>query len=182
MKHVIITLPFNLWQAICNGSKLFECRKVIPRIRPFSGRVYVIIKGTDFVAGYFTLSGIIGTDDAEYIWEYCYGNLAVSKEWFMNYAATKRKLIYAWEIDCVYQFSDKFDKTEYFAINRNPQSIMYTNLEPYIPGCLVRGTKHTIPFLRRNDVMPISLYYHESWYDNIPEKINDESEPEKAVQ
>lgn len=182
MKHVIITLPFQLWEKIVAGRKLFELRKSIPLIQPFSGRVYVVIKGTKFVPGYFTLSGIVGSDDADYLWDYSGGYLGVSKEWYQRYASTMRQCLYAWEIDSVYKYDFPLDIRNHFAIVHNPQSFVYTKTEPDVKTISIRNIKHQKYFLYRNEVMPISLYYRGSWYDNIPEKINDESEIEKAVQ
>ena len=170
MQHVIITLPQNLWEAILSGKKLFEIRKVIPRIAPFSGRVYVCLKGSDTVVGFFTLSAIVGSDDAKYIWEICAGNIAVTKEWFMKYAANKTKYIFAWEIDSVDKFMVPCNRFTEFGIKGNPQSFVYTQTEPTIATELVRGIKHNEAFLSKNQVMPISIFYQETWFDNIPTK------------
>ena len=182
MKHVIITLPIQLWQEIVAGRKLFELRKSIPRIHPFSGRVYVVIKGSKIVPGYFTLSGIVGSNDTDYLWDYCDGNLGISKEEYQRYASTMLHCLYAWEIDSVYVYNNPLNIKLTFGIARNPQSFVYTHGEPNRETIRVRGVRHTQPILDRNDVMPISVYYSGFWYDIIPEKINDESEPEKAVQ
>lgn len=170
MQHVIITLPQNLWEAILTGKKLFEIRKAIPRIAPFSGCVYVCLKGSVLVVGFFTLRAIIGSDDEKYIWELCSGNIAVTKGWFMKYAQNKSKYIFAWEIDAVYKFMKPCDRETEFNIKGNPQSFVYTQAEPVVDAELVRGIKHTVGFLARNQVMPISIYYHDTWFDNIPTK------------
>lgn len=182
MNHVIITLPIQLWEEIYAGRKLFELRKSIPLIHPFSGRVYVVIKGTSIVPGYFTLSGIIGSDDAYYLWEFCSGNLSITKEEYQLYASTMRKCLYAWEIDSVYEYNRPLNIKADFGIERNPQSHFYTTAEPKEKTEIVRGLKHPQYILDLNEVMPISLYYHGSWYDRIPEKTYNESELEKAIQ
>ncbi len=182
MKHVIITLSLQQWEEIYAGRKLFELRKSIPRIHPFSGRVYVVIKGTSIVPGYFTLSGIVGSDDTDFLWEYCGGYLGISKDWYQRYASTMRHFLYAWEIESVYKYNCPLNIKTHFGIERNPQSFVYTTAEPNETTISVRNIKHEQSFLDRNELMPISLYYRGSWYDNIPNKINDESELEKAVQ
>ncbi len=182
MKHVIITLPIQLWEEIVAGRKLFELRKSIPRIYPFSGRVYVVIKGSNIVPGYFTLSGIVGSNDTKYLWCYCEGNLGFCKDWFQRYQSTKGQCLYAWEIDSVYEYNWPLNIKADLGIEYNPQSFVYTMMEPFYETKRVRGVKHTQSFLDRNKVMPISVYLRDQWYDNFPEKINDESELEKAIQ
>lgn len=138
MAHVIITLPESLWLAIKMGVKTFECRKAFPRIPILTGRVYVIIKGTSQVAGYFTIGSVIYSDDFVYLWKTYGRKLFIEPEWFSDYAYSARKYLYLWEIDQVYSFDGVIDREEYFGVKRNPQSIVYTSREPYIPGSLVR--------------------------------------------
>lgn len=182
MIHVIITLPKHLWEKIVAGHKLFELRKSIPLIHPFSGRVYVVIKGTKLVAGYFTLSGIVGSDDTDYLWEYCGAYLGITTKGYQRYASTMRHCLYAWEIDSVYKYNKQLNIKRIFGIAHNPQSFVYTHGEPNAITIRVRGEEHEQSFLERNEVMPVSLYYRGSWYDRIPEKTYDESELEKAIQ
>lgn len=182
MKHIIITLSIHQWGEILAGRKLFALRKSIPLIHPFSGRIYVVIKGTSVVPGYFTLSGIVGSNDADYLWEYCAGNLGISKEKYQRYQSTKRQCLYAWEIDSVYRYDFPVDIINDFGIANNPLTHSYTEIEPVMQALRIRGEEHEQSFLNRNEVMPVSLYYRGSWYDNIPENTNDESELEKAVQ
>lgn len=182
MIHLIITLPLQLWGEIVAGRKLFELRKFIPHVHPFSGRVYVVLKGTNIVPGYFTISGIVGSDDTEYLWDYCGGNLGISKEWYQRYASTMIHCLYAWEIDSVYVYYFPLDIKKIFGIARNPQSFVYTHGEPNTESIRVRGEQHEQSFIERNEVMPISLYYRGSWYDQIPEKNEAKSELEKAIQ
>jgi predicted transcriptional regulator len=182
MKHVIITLPLKQWEEIVAGRKLFELRKSIPLIHPFSGRVYVVIKGTLIVKGYFTVSGIVGSDDIDYLWDYCDGNLGISKEDYLLYASQMYKCLYAWEIDSVYEYNKPIDIEFNFGILYNPRDIAWTTAEPSEETIRVRGDQLTQSFFSRNFVMPVSLYYRGSWYDRIPEKTYDESELEKAIQ
>ncbi len=182
MIHVIITLPKQQWEKIVAGRKLFELRKSIPLIHPFSGRVYVVLKGTSIVPGYFTLSGIIGSDDTDYLWDYCDGNLGFSKDWYQRYASTMRQCLYAWEIESVYEYKTPLNIKKIFGIAHNPQSFVYTHGEPNEETIRVRGDLHTQSFKTNNFVMPVSLYYRGSWYDRIPEKTYDETELEKAIQ
>ncbi len=182
MIHVIITLPKHLWEEIVAGRKLFELRKSIPLIHPFGGRVYVVIKGTSIVHGYFTVSGIVGSDDTDYLWEYCGAYLGISNDWYQRYASTMRHCLYAWEIDSVYEYRTPLNIKKIFGIAHNPQSFVYTHGEPNEETIRARGEEHEQSFLERNEVMPVSLYYRGSWYDRIPEKTYDESELEKAIQ
>lgn len=182
MKHAIITLSLYQWGEILAGRKLFELRKSIPRIHPFSSRVYVVIKGTSIVPGYFTLSGIIGSDDIDYLWDYCAGNLGINIGKYHVYASEMQECLYAWEIDSVYRYDFPVDIIHNFGIANNPPSHIYTKIEPVRQALRIRGEEHEQSFLDRNKDMPISLYHRGSWYDVLPLKINDESEPEKAVQ
>lgn len=182
MEHIIITLSIHQWGQILAGYKLFELRKFIPRIHPFSSRVYVVIKGTLIVPGYFTLCGIVGSDDANYLWEYCAGNLGINKGKYHAYASEMQECLYAWEIDSVYRYDFPVDIVHNFGIANNPPAHIYTKIEPVMQALRIRGEEHEQSFLDRNKNMPISLYYRGSWYDRIPEKTYDESELEKAVQ
>lgn len=173
MKHAIITLSLHQWREILAGRKLFVLRKSIPRIHPFSGRVYIVIKGTSVVPGYFTLSGIVGSDDTDYLWEYCAGNLGMTEGEYQLYASTMSKCLYAWEIDSVYEYNWALNIKADLGIERNPQSFVTTTAEPNETTKIVQGRRHQQSFLDRNKDMPISIYFRGSWYDNLPLKIND---------
>lgn len=116
------------------GIKMFECRKAWPKIPLFTGRVYVVIKGTTQVAGYFTLCNVIKTNALGQAWHDYGKRLAIEYDWYCQYAASAREYLYFWELDGVYKYDGVRDLEEYFGVKHNPQSFIYTDKEPYIPG------------------------------------------------
>ena len=137
MNHIIITLPKSLWNSISNGSKAYELRKVLPFFTPNKTRVYVVLKGTRYVIGYFTVSQAIACYDTERLWSQYGKYLAISKEWFLQYVSSKKRVLYLWQIRNVYQYNCLVDLEKYFQIKRNPQSFIYTLNEPYVRQTLV---------------------------------------------
>lgn len=137
MNHIVITLPQRLWNSISNGSKAYELRKVLPGFNPYVTRFYVVIKGTHFVAGYFTVSQALSFDDTENLWNKYGKYLAISKKWYLKYVSSMKHFIYLWEIHDVYMYDSLVDLEEYFQITKNPQSFVYTLSEPTVKQTLV---------------------------------------------
>ena len=152
MKHVIITMSLSQWQAIRIGKKTYECRKNYPRIPAFNGRVYVVLKGTNHVAGYFTLDTVIASSDARLLWFSLGEYLAIDEDCFVNYAASAKGLLYLWHIHQVYSYHGHIDLEEYFAVKHKPKSFIYTNKEPQIYSWFDKGV-NTPGYLRDCDVI-----------------------------
>lgn len=161
MAHVIITLPKSLWEAIRKGEKTYECRKTYPKIPVNTGRVYVVIKGTHYVAGYFTISHIVASDDAAFLWYTRGSKLAIDEDWFVDYAASAKEYLYLWRINQVYSYEGRRDLQEYFNVKHNPQSFIYTDKEPYIPGTLIREDWLPENSYNKSKKIPITWFYNE---------------------
>lgn len=138
MENIVITLPESLWLAIRMGLKQYELRKSWPKIPMFTGRVYVIIKGTSRVAGYFTLENVIQAKDLAGAWRLYGRKLAIEYEWYLDYVQGVKGNLYFWAIHSVYKFDGNIDREEYLGIKHNPQSFVYVRKQPYIPGTLER--------------------------------------------
>lgn len=127
-RNIVITLPRHLIVAILLGKKLYEVRKRAPKdIIPGRTKVYMVEKGTKFVRGYFVLGGFLGIVDAGAAWFHYGSKLAISKEWFVDYAAGADVLKF-WIVQDVRDFIIPYFLDVDFRISRNPQSYVYTDI------------------------------------------------------
>lgn len=133
MKNMIITLPKFLWESIVKGEKRFEIRKNLPMF--FStccSKCYVIIKGTDLVAGYFTIScfysQIYKKEDCSLIAKVA----CVPDEWVSKYLKESKRF-WAWHIEKVFVFKEQISAKSVFSIKSNPQSYVYTDVSIHRP-------------------------------------------------
>lgn len=159
MKNLIITLPWQLWWAIEHGHKMYECRKTLPKLAQKGSKVYVVEKGTTKVRGYFYIDSFISTNNYYRAWREFGRKLFIEEEWFNNYTRNHYGSIHFWKIAGVCKFERDIDLNLYFGITHNPQSFVYTDLEPKIP--------HTIAQLldpEKNKM--VTPYYSE--YSGIP--------------
>ena len=124
MPNIIITLPEALWEAIQSGRKKYECRKSLPKIELWESKVYVVIKGTSTVAGYFTVADIISSRDPEALWRDYGKHLCINREWFNRYVSGYSGIIHLWEVGKVKTLEGV--NAEDLGIKRNPQSYIYT--------------------------------------------------------
>lgn len=125
-RNIVITLPRHLIEAILSGKKLYEVRKRAPRdIIPGRTKVYMVEKGTCLVHGYFVLGGVLSIVDAGAAWNQYGSKLAISKEWFIDYAAGSDVLKF-WIVQDVHHFIIPYSLDVDFRISRNPQSYVYT--------------------------------------------------------
>lgn len=138
MANIIITLPRNLWLAIKSGIKSVEVRKSTPKVTLGVSKVYVVEKGTTKVVGCFTLDRVGTCSNAAFAWEWFGKQTFVELEWFNNYLKNCKRGIHAWFIRCVWSFDDTVDLKEYFGVQHNPQSYIYTDKEPFIQMTLVK--------------------------------------------
>lgn len=161
--NIVITLPQKLWWAIMLGNKTYECRKSFPQIQLKHSKVYVVIKGTTKVAGYFTIDSILSTNDFNAVWRNQGSKLFIDWEWFNKYVKNYKRLLHLWKISRVYSFDDTVDLEEYFGIKHNPQSFVYTNKEPY-----VRQTLKRILDEESNKLIHPSTYLRRTKKDDLP--------------
>lgn len=125
-KNVIITLPKSLWEKIASGEKKVEVRKNAPNVKFRVTKIYVIIKGTDIVAGYFTLKDIISCKNMWWFYYTYKKQIGVPFEWLQKYVGSPDKRFYGWEIGKVKCFKKMTLYRSYFGVKSNPQSFAYT--------------------------------------------------------
>lgn len=128
MKNIIITLPKFLWESIVKGEKRYEIRKNLPRLFSTNdSKCYVIIKGTDIVAGYISITGFYSDI---YKKENC-SRIAkvacVPDEWVSKYLKESQRF-WAWRVAKVCVFKKQISAKRVFSIKSNPQSYVYTDV------------------------------------------------------
>lgn len=100
---IIITLPKEMWHKIVIGDKDVEMRKWCP-ITHFNLKtnfIYVVLKGTKKIVGYFNVVNFSGRLRKEPAWLEFGSRLGVSYEWFSKYWGEERSPMYFFEIgDC----------------------------------------------------------------------------------
>lgn len=125
--NVMITLPRHLIDAIYSGRKTFELRPSRPKyFSLLNDRVYVVEKGTKHVVMSFRCSCFTSWFDADLLWEYCGGKLAVSKEFYQKYVNSKKALC-LWSINDVCMYHPAIPMTLRFGVKHAPQSYVYVN-------------------------------------------------------
>lgn len=125
---IVITLPQTLWKKIVSGEKSIELRKNFPKMfRVNSDKIYVILKGTTRVAGYFHVSSF----------EYFYAEsisdfdpiidkISIPKQWIINYVGYS-SAVYLWHIRNVHCFVKLINRRSVWNLKTNPQSYVYVN-------------------------------------------------------
>lgn len=123
---IAITLPLDLWKKVVAGEKSIELRKNFPKeFNVKTDRVYVIIKGTRHIAGYFMVSAfeafhVKGISD---LYPFL-TKIAVPKQWVIGYWAYS-PMVYFWHVRDVIEFSKPIDREYYWKMQSNPQSFVY---------------------------------------------------------
>lgn len=125
---MIITLPKFLWESIVKGEKRYEIRKNLPQFFSTNdSKCYVVIKGTDIVAGYFSIScfysQIYKKEDCSQIAKVA----CVPDEWISKYLKESKRF-WAWHIAEVCVFKEQISAKRVFSIKSNPQSYVYTDV------------------------------------------------------
>lgn len=133
MKNIIITLPKFLWESIVKGKKRWEIRKNLPQFFSTNdSKCYVIIKGSDIVAGYFSISSfysqIYKKEDCSVLAKVA----CVPDEWISKYLK-ESKPFWAWRIEKVCVFKKQISAKLVFSIKSNPQSYVYTDVSIHRP-------------------------------------------------
>lgn len=125
---IAITLPRSLWDKIVSGEKTIELRKNFPKMfRVNSDKIYVILKGTKKIAGYFQVSSF----------EYFYAEsvsdfdpilskISVPRQWIIGYVGYS-SAVYLWHIRYVHPFVRLIERRSVWNIKTNPQSYVYVN-------------------------------------------------------
>lgn len=84
---IIITLPKDLWTKIITGEKSVEMRKwYLPKHFDVTlNRVYIVLKGTKRVVGYFEVKRVAYNYVKVAAWEEFGDKLGIDYEWFDKY-------------------------------------------------------------------------------------------------
>ena len=123
---IAITLPLDLWKKIVAGEKTIELRKNFPKeFDVKTDRVYVILKGTTRIAGYFMVSSFEAFY-AESINDLypILTKIAVPKQWVIRYIGYA-SMVYFWHIRSVVVYPKHVDRKYYWKMQTNPQSFVY---------------------------------------------------------
>lgn len=127
--NIIITLPMKLWERIMTGEKTIELRKDTPRnFNCATDKCYVILKGTDILAGWIYLDSIKTYPKTEPITADIETRVTVSRSWIDNYLA-KADSYSLWYIRNHEKSYDLESARQLFCIRSNPQSYIYTNVD-----------------------------------------------------
>lgn len=123
---IAITLPKSLWDKIVSGEKKIELQKNRPSsYHIIRDRVYVVIKGSNIVVGYFYIETFMATTPSCLMtcpnW---LKQIAVSKDWITSYIKDA-DLIYLWFIWNVVSFEEPLSMTFTMKLSHNPQSYVY---------------------------------------------------------
>ena len=128
--NIIITLPHNLWVQIMMGHKIYELRKKLPqKFQLKTSKCFVIIKGEHSLAGYFTIKEFRTIPAPKPCSFMLSLQLCVEPEWVDKYLDNTNTCV-LWKIDKVYSYNIWEDARNIFPIKANPQSYIYTDIEP----------------------------------------------------
>lgn len=123
---IAITLPRSLWDKIVSGEKTIELRKNTPQeFNEKTDRVYVCLKGTEFVAGYFTVLSF-RLIDANLVTSFknIVKKIEVPEQWIDDYLKNS-SLAVLWYIDDVVSFAGNGVYRSVYNLDKNPQSFVY---------------------------------------------------------
>lgn len=123
--NILITLPKHLIDAIIDGRKQYEMRKILPKYLCV-GRdgFFVVEKGTDNVRCWCRVDSICETYIDHYSASWFVSRLCVDYEYIERYANGKK--VYLWKIGKVMELSD-LNRNSLF-VDRNPQQFAYCPL------------------------------------------------------
>lgn len=123
---IAITLPLELWKKVVAGEKSIELRKNFPKdFNVKTDRVYVILKGTRHIGGYFMVSSFEAfyAESIDDLYPVLY-KIAVPKQWIIGYIGYA-SMVYFWHIRAVIEFAKPIDRLDYWRMKNNPQSFVY---------------------------------------------------------
>ena len=121
---IAITLPKELWKRIVSGEKGFEIRKECPkRFTLGSNVVYIILKGTKDVVGYFTVLSMspVRINDAVR----CNNLICTDAGWIAKYLDYGNQTGYLWKVGDVNVFFPHSKNIVDLHLKSNPQSFCY---------------------------------------------------------
>lgn len=121
---IAITLPKKLWEKIVSGEKVYELRKECPRrFTMGSNVVYVILKGTKDVVGYFTVLSMspVRINDAVR----CNNLICADAGWIAKYLDYGNQKGYLWKVGDVNVFFPHSKNIVDLHLKSNPQSFCY---------------------------------------------------------
>lgn len=122
---IAITLDQSLWDKIVSGEKGIELRKDIPSFfNKNKDKVFVIIKGTDKVVGYFFVDFFFATTPSVLLTSPKWMRLiSVPQDWISKYVE-KASHVYLWYISNVFALRQTIPRIE-MGLKSNPQKYAY---------------------------------------------------------
>lgn len=121
---IAITLPKELWEKVVSGEKAYELRRDFPRkLRIGTDRVYVILKGTAKVVGYFKVTAAHKVQIHDAVMRS--RQIGVEPEWIARYLNYGNKSGHLWNIGDVTVFSPHELSLVDLHLKSNPQSFCY---------------------------------------------------------
>lgn len=123
---IAITLTKSLWKKIVSGEKTIELRKTRPYHFDIDfDRVYVVLKGSSDIVGYFYINGFIATTPSILMTSQNWlRKIAVSQDWLSNYIEGV-SLVLLWFIGKVVQYKEPLSRPFTMKLSNNPQSYIY---------------------------------------------------------
>lgn len=123
--NILITLPKNLIDKIISGEKVYEMRKLLPKLMKIGeDGFFAVEKGTSNVRCWCRVDDVreVYINDPNKSW--LVPKLCVDEDYVRKYAANKR--VYLWNIGKVIELSDLHRNSLY--VDKNPQQFAYCPL------------------------------------------------------
>jgi len=121
---IAITLPKELWKKVVSGEKTYELRRKFPsNFTIGADKVYVILKGTKNVIGYFKVIANLKVQIHDAVMRS--RQIGVEPEWIARYLDYGNKLGHLWKIGNVTVFSPHSMNIVDLHLKSNPQSFSY---------------------------------------------------------
>ena len=123
--NILVTLPKHLIDSIIKGEKLYEMRKVCPKLMTVGqDGFFAVEKGTSKVRCWCRVDDIRDTYIDSYSISWYVSRLCVDAKYISRYATDKK--VYLWKIGKVIELSD-LDRGSLF-VDKNPQQFAYCPL------------------------------------------------------
>lgn len=126
--NIVITLPKHLCEAICNGEKIIEMRKAIPKhLHVGEDGFFCVEKGTRHVRCWCRVDKIESAQDKLDVAFYYGRKIGVSKDYIYQYMSSGTP-VYLWHIGKVKAFLPHAVILDDLLVDRAPQQFAYCPL------------------------------------------------------
>ncbi|MCK4328459.1 ASCH domain-containing protein [candidate division WOR-3 bacterium] len=124
---ILLSIKPEFTERIFSGQKKYEFRKQRPKL-PVEKVLIYECRPSKNIVGWFSIKRILSGTPKE-IWEKCRGLSGIDKKEYFAYCNC-RKLIYAFEIDRIFQFDIPINPFEVRPDFKPPQSFSYLENSP----------------------------------------------------